>query len=88
MIALLLRCNNRPDDPALFALHVTCAAPYSDRPLKGEEPPLRVQQGCTGAERGRWTFVLRRSVTQGVVERRVSAEAECDIEGGGETGEC
>ncbi|KAF2362015.1 Ras-associating (RA) domain [Trinorchestia longiramus] len=70
VVRLLLNCNNRPDDCRLFTLHESCAEPYHDRPLDSEESPLQIQASWPKERRDKYSFVLRRSLTQGLIEKR------------------
>ncbi|KAA0194505.1 hypothetical protein HAZT_HAZT005105, partial [Hyalella azteca] len=70
VVRLLLQCNNRTDDPRLFTLHESCSEPYHDRPLDSDDRPLQIQASWPKEKRDKYSFVLRRSLTQGLIEKR------------------
>lgn len=76
VVQLLLRCNNRPDHPQMFTLHETCSDPYHDRPLDDNEKPLELQASWPKDERQKYSLVLRRNLTQGLLEKRVSFSSD------------
>ncbi|XP_018016787.1 serine-rich adhesin for platelets [Hyalella azteca] len=84
VIQLLLRCNNRTDDWRMFTLHEVCGNPYNDRLLNDEDRPLYVQNSWPKSEKQKYSLVLRRHLTQGLMEdaetwRRLSMD-ECSLD--------
>lgn len=72
VIQLLLRCNNRTDDWRMFTLHELCSEPYGDRLLNDHDKPLHVQNSWPKNDKQKYCLVLRRHLTQGLIESRVS----------------
>uniref|UniRef100_A0A2P2I8B1 Serine-rich adhesin for platelets-like n=1 Tax=Hirondellea gigas TaxID=1518452 RepID=A0A2P2I8B1_9CRUS len=70
VIRLLLRCNNRNDDWRIFTLHEVCSEPYSDRLLQDDDKPLDVQNSWAKNDKQNYSLVLRRHLTQGLIENR------------------
>lgn len=56
----------------MFTLHEVCSAPYADRPLRDDDRPLYVQNSWPKDKKEKYSLVLRRLITQGLVEGRVS----------------
>ncbi|KAF2343757.1 Ras-associating (RA) domain [Trinorchestia longiramus] len=68
----------------MFTLHEVCSNPYNDRLLRDDDKPLYVQNSWPKNDKQKYSLVLRRHLTQGLIEngdtwRRLSID-ECSLD--------
>ncbi|XP_076066583.1 uncharacterized protein LOC143039972 [Oratosquilla oratoria] len=72
LVSLLLSYHSSKEPRIHYALHEVSHMPYQDRPLDPSELPLAVQNGWPKDSKAKFSFILRRNMTQALSLRRLS----------------